>query len=234
MEIKHNVKPIGLVVGLPTRGLKVGFEWSLCMAGQNYPVNVNRFVVPCKGKPIAEARTKIAEFALQKNAKYLWYNDDDVAAPFHAVRKLMYDLEQADDDVMIAAGIYPTKEDIPAPLVFKEHGTGPFWKWKKGELFECVGIGTGCMMIKTEIFKSLEKPWFLTVDEPMNEQLQAHSQTDDLYFCDKVTAAGGKILADGGVLCIHWDYSTDPPTPYYLPPDSWPMTEDISAGRIAV
>jgi hypothetical protein len=230
----EKINPIGLVVGLPTRGNKVGFEWSLCMAGQNYPINTNRWTVPCKGKPIDEARTKIAKFALEKKAKYLFFIDDDTAPPFHACRKLMYDLEQADDDVMIAGGIYTTKEQFPAPIVFNGNGAGPFWKWKKGELFECSGIGTGCMLIKTEVFTKIEEPWFKTIDNPPDGQKVLEIATDDLYFCQKVTDAGFKILADGSVLCVHWDYSTDPPTPYYLPEDSYPMKEEIAQGRIAI
>jgi hypothetical protein len=230
----EELKKMGLVVGLPTRGLKVGFEWSLCLAGQNYPLNCNRWVTPCKGKPIAEARTKIAKFAIKEKAKYLWFLDDDVAPPFHACRKLMYDLEQADDDVMVAGGIYASKEDLPAPMVFNGNGTGPFWKWKKGELFECSGIATGCMLIKTEVFDKIPEPWFETIDRMPNGRQAMESMTDDLYFCEKVKAAGFKILADGGVLCVHWDYSTDPPTPYALPEDSYPMKDEIAQGRIAV
>lgn len=225
---------LGLVVGLPTRGKKVAFEWALCMAGQNYPLNCNRWVTPCKGKPIAEARTKIVNFARSQKAKYIWFLDDDVAPPFHACRKLMYDLEQADDDVMIAGGIYPSKEELPAPMVFRGNGVGPFWKWKKGELFECSGIGTGCMLIKTEVFDRIDEPWFETVDEMPNGKLVSNSVTDDLWFCQKVTDAGFKILADGGIICVHWNYDTDPPTPYYLSEDTWPMREEKEKGQIAV
>jgi hypothetical protein len=234
MENQKPITQIGLVVALPTRGKKIAFEWAICFGAQNYPVNLHRWIVPVKGKPIDEARTKIAEFALKEKAKYVWFLDDDVTVPFFGARRLIYDLEQADDDVMVAGGIYPTKEIPAAPLVFKQHGTGPFWKWKKGEVFECSGIGTGCMLVKTEVFTKLSPPWFKTVDiAHTNGQTSSETQTDDLYFCDRVIEAGYKILADGNVLGIHWDYQTDPPTPYALPEDSWPMKEEKEAGLMA-
>ena len=220
-----DIKPVGLTVGIPTRGKKVGFEWALSFFQQNYPLNTERNFNIVKGKPVDEARNQIVKNAMDWKAKYLFFWDDDVAIPPFAVRKLMYDLEQADDDVMVAGGIYCSKEDYPAPMVFKENGNGPYWRWKQNEVFECEGIGTGCMMIRMEVFKHLAEPWFKTVDEapePGSEVIMRRV-TDDLYFCKKVTEAGFKIVGDGSILCIHWDYSSDPPKPYVLPTDSYPL-----------
>ena len=220
------VKPVGLVVGVPTRGKKVAIEWALGFWMQNYPLNTERNINVVKNKPVDEARNQIVKNALDWKAKYIWFLDDDVVAPSFACRKLMYDLEQADDDVMVAGGIYPSKEDIPAPMVFKENGNGPFWKWKANEVFECEGLGTGCMLIKTEVFAHLTEPWFKTVDEcPDGGEVVMRRVTDDLYFCKKVVEAGFKIIADGSVICSHWDYTDDPPKQFLLPKDSYPFKE---------
>lgn len=216
---------IGLVVGLPTRGKKVGLEWSIFFAYQQFPLNCNRELIVVKGKPVDEARITIAKKAIDSKAKYLFFLDDDVAAPTHAVKHLMYILESADDDVMVAGGIYCAKENPPYPMVFRGDGFGSFWKWKRGEVFECSSIGTGCMLIKTEVFAKLEEPWFFT---DVNNRI-----SDDLWFCDKVQKAGFKILADGNVLCDHWNYDTDPPIPFRLPKDSYPMKVDESTGVVA-
>jgi hypothetical protein len=64
----------------------------------------------------------------------------------------------------------------------------------------------------------------LTIDEDEPpEGFAMMRQTDDLYFCDKVIAAGHRILADANILCVHWDCDVDPAKPYYLPLDSYPM-----------
>lgn len=232
--MEEKIKQVGLVVGIPTRGLRVAFEWAMCMTAQNYPMNVNRVISVVKGKPVDEARNKIVQFALEKKVKYLWFVDDDVAVPTFASKRLIYDLESADDDVMVAGGVYVTKQDdLPEPCVFMENGMGAHWKWKKGDVFECSGIGTGCMMIKTEVFQHLEQPWFKTVDTMhTNGKVVSETMTDDLYFCNKVKNAGYKILCDGNVLCVHWEYSFDPPKPYTLPEDSWPLKAEREHGMM--
>lgn len=232
---KVEIRPTGLVIGLPFCGRLVTPQWAISLSMQQYPINTNRFLSVVKGKPIDEARNTIAEFAVKQKAKYVWFLDDDVVAPLFAVKRLIYDLEMADDDVMVAGAIYSTKDDsMPEPCVFQGNGVGPFWKWKKGDVFECTGIGTGCMVIKTEVFEKLEQPWFRTVNVSHETgDLVSEFQSDDLYFCDKVTKAGYKILADGNVICIHWDVTRNPPKAYMLPENSYPLTQEKAEGMIA-
>ncbi len=262
-EENRNFEPTGLVIGLALRGTNVTPQWAISFAQQNYPMNCNRSIVGVWGNPVDIARNKIARYAVQNKSKYIWFLDDDVAPPFFAARRLIYALEMADDDVMIAGGVYASKTHPPEPVLFRGNGHGPFWRWKKGEIFEVTGIGTGCMMIKTELFNLLPAPetikftspngkaedipmWFRTNDIGAlegtvngmgfnsNENGSIASwQTDDLYFCNQVIEAGHKIIADGSVLCIHWDTSTNPAVPYMLPEDSYPMRDEIAKGQIA-
>lgn len=233
--------PIGLCVGLPMRKREDNAnacptqpEWALSMISQIYPMNVNVMFSALCGKETGEARNDIVRHALKMKAKYIWFVDDDTAPPKEAARHLMFVLEQADEDVMVGGGIYCAKTHPTEPVVYRGNGQGAFWKWRVGEVFECTGLGTGCMMIKTEVFKHLEEPWFKTVQEfPEEMQLsdgtpvQSIQQTDDLYFCDKVIAAGFRIVADGAIQCIHWDVKTG--TPYMLPEDSYPVRNAITA-----
>ena len=210
---------VGLCIGLPFCGRPVCPEWAVCLACQNYPLNTKRTLYCTKGKEIGEARNEMVEAALKAKAKYLWFLDDDVTPPLDAARSLIVTLENSDDSTMVAGGIYCAKVMPTEPVVCRGEGLGSFWKWKEGDIFECSSIGTGCMMIKTEVFKKLEKPWFKTVDEFCNQK------NDDVYFCAKVQQSGYKILADGRVTCIHWDWDVEKQdfVPYMLPEDSYPM-----------
>jgi GT2 family glycosyltransferase len=212
-----------LVIGIPFIGRPIAPEWAISLATQNYPLACNLTYITLKGMEVGEARNHIAEEAIAKHAKYLWFIDDDVAVPTLAIRKLIYELEQ-NPEAMVIGGIYCSKTEPPEPVVFQGKGQGAFWQWKLGDVFECDGIGTGCMLIKTELFAKLEKPWFKTIDEACTDPAQfKNQQTDDLYFCDKVIDAGYKILAHGGVQCLHWDASTG--TPYGLPIGSFPLKD---------
>ena len=130
----------------------------------------------------------------------------------------MYVLDQEEaqgTNVMVCGGIYCVKQDPPQPLVFMAPNDGPYWKWRVGDVFECWGLGTGCMMIRTDVFQHLERPWFKTSSEV------GFAETDDLYFCTKVANAGFKVKAHGGVLCKHWDVKNS--LIYTLPKNSYPM-----------
>lgn len=209
---------------LPTMGCVVGVpfsryvcpEWAMAMMGQQWPINMNVCYVPIKGKKIDEARTYMVRGAMELSAPYICMVDDDVEIPYGTWRQLIQTMKQADEKVMVVAGIYPARSDPPDPIVYQTNGHGAFWKWKRGDIFEVKScIGTGCMLIKTEVFQHISEPWFKTVDEADRQV------TDDAWFCDKVLDAGFKILADANVLCAHWDYATN--KRFELPEDSYPM-----------
>jgi len=227
----ENLKiPGGLLVGYTfTRSQKILPEWHMAMVTQNWPVGTNLTYFTTLDMETGAARQSIAEKAVELGTKYVFFVDTDTAPPVFAARKLIYELEQH-DEAMACAGIYCTKEDPPYPIVFKDLGQGVSWDWLVGDVFECAGVGTGCMMIKTEVFSKLSKPWFQTVDiEPTDTHNFSNKQTDDLYFCRKVTEAGYKILAHGGVIPIHWDAETA--RPFMLPSGCKPLREYEASQR---
>lgn len=235
-----NSQKAGLLVGLAFTGpcdtWKTGRpvvpEWALSMMVQSYPLNTSVLHMALKGQSIADARTHFAEQALELDIPYIWYVDDDVAPPYFAARQLMSTMKQSADDVMVVGGIYTCRAVPTEPIVYRGDGNGCFWRWKHGDIFECTGIGTGCMLVKTEVFRHLEKPWFKTVDEHIPEAIAdmpetMHSQqkvTDDLWFCEKVIGAGYKIMADSNVMCVHWDVAEG--KGYRLGADSYPLRKE--------
>jgi hypothetical protein len=180
------------------------------------------------------AREVMIEQAIEKEGKYVYCQDDDVTVPPNILRSLLFEFENASDDVMVVGGIYCTKTVQPMPLVYQHIGDGPFYKWKLGQVFPCDLIATGMMMIKLEVFKHLSKPWFkevYTVSEARKYGLvsesyqgQNFSINDDGFFCHKVREAGFKILAHGGMLGMHWD---EKGTAYILPDNSYPIRSEV-------
>src|SRR5271170_4827870 len=223
--------PCGLFVAIASSGRTTDVRWGLSIAGlvTNVPVGMHTTWMIELGQDRSGNREKLAEAAITSGARYLFYLDDDTICPNTTFKSLIYEMEK-DPAIMIAGGIYCTKEAIPQPLVFKTIGDGPFWTWKTGEVFDCHGLGTGAMMIKTEVFQHLPKPWFYEPHEtPVGETMKVGDQnvpvahrsgTDDLYFCQKVINAGFRIRAHGGVLPIHSDQNG---VLYTLPQDSYPM-----------
>lgn len=222
---KNMLGHVSLIIGLPFCGRPVAPAWAICLATQNFPLNTNRVIHATNGKEIGLARNEIAENAIKAGAKYLWFLDDDVSPPATAAKSLITTLENSDSKTMVAAGVYCAKSYPTEPVVFRADGKGAFWKWKVGDVFEVASIGTGCMMINLEVFKYLEKPWFKTVDEPETATTPCVQVTDDIYFCQKVRAAGFKIVCDANVLTTHWDWDSDKKEfkPYFLFEDCYPL-----------
>ena len=197
------------------------------------PMNSNTIYFETKGQAIDKARNWFAEAAIKHKAKYLFFWDEDVLIPPHALRELIYVADNW-NDVGVVGGIYCLKVERPEPLVFMNPGEGPYWDWKVGEVFGVRGgIGMGCTLIRTELFKDLEPPYFRTVDDlsPWLDNIAAGEQwTEDLYFCRKVMETKKwKIVAHGGLILPHLNVHTG--QRFELPPDSKPARQISFGGQ---
>lgn len=221
----------GLLLAVPWSGRPLPPEIVTVYAALQPPMNFNFRYLQVKGWPIDAARNFFCDKALELKCKYLFMMDEDVAVPSFAIRQLIHRLEH-DEGAAVAAGIYCQKAVPPEPMVFRENGNGPFWKWKAGELFECESIGMGCALVRVAALADVEKPWFKTVDDnsPMLDNInRLVGWTEDIWFCTRVRKAGWKILADGGILPDHLDLVTGAAT--RLPPDSYPVQHLQANGK---
>src|SRR5205807_1059104 len=136
---------MGVVVGIPC-SRPVMPEWAVALATQQWPINTNICYVPIRGKPVDEARIYIVKGTRELKAPYVIMVDDDVEVPIGAFRQLLQTIKQADEKVMVVAGIYPSRANPPEPIVYQQNGHGAFWRWKRNTIFEVNScIGTGCM-----------------------------------------------------------------------------------------
>jgi hypothetical protein len=222
---KLNTKGPGLCIGIPTLGRPVSLDWALAFKSLHPPINFNVNFAIIRNQFVAEARNAVAEYALKNECKYLFFLGDDVIVPAHTLRTLIYRLENQ-LDAGVVGGVYCSKCDPPAPLVFRGNGIGSYWDWKIGEFFECTGLGMDCTIIRTDIFNTLTKPWFKTVDtdQYLDGEHKAESWTEDLFFLKKVLdETEYKIYCDASVICEHQDIYGN--RIYRLPKDSLPMRQ---------
>lgn len=213
----------GIIIGLPTLGRPVSFDWSFAFKAMGPPINYNLIHSVVVGRPIDEARNLIAEEAIKQNSKYLFFLGDDVICPPHTLKQLIFRMEQ-DKDLGVVGGIYCSKSDPPAPLLFRGNGHGSYWDWKLGEYFTVTGIGMDATLIRVEMLKQLPKPWFKTsnTDNFLDGINSAEQWTEDLFFCKNVLEnTSYKIFADASVLCDHVDVFSG--KKYNIPADSLPL-----------
>ena len=228
IEVPHGSGP-GMLFAIPTLGRPVPLEWALNFKSLNAPINYNVEYMIVPGLEIGVARNNIAKTALERGVKYLFFLGDDVVPPPHALRQLVYRMENI-PNLGVVGGVYCAKADPAAPLVFKGNGGGSYWDWKIGEFFDVSGLGMDCTLIRMEVFRKLPEPWFKTVDEDGHIDAKPNVEvwTEDLYFLNKVAKETEyRICVDASIICDHWDVFGK--RVYRLPKDSLPMRQGTTA-----
>jgi GT2 family glycosyltransferase len=65
-------------------------------------------------------------------------------------------------------------------------------------------LGTGCMMVRREVFSKVEYPWFDTNVMFLKSQGRWTHQTEDSYFCTKAQDAGYHVHLDTSIRSPHY------------------------------
>lgn len=135
-------------------------------------------------------REIIAGRSLTDNCSHLLFVDSDMIFGGDALLRLMADGKD------IICGFY-NKRELPRVSTMKmADKDGNFIDMKTkipGKPFKVAAAGTGFMLIKTDVFRKLDQPWF-AFEGNMGE---------DVYFCRKATAAGYEIWCDPAVTVGH-------------------------------
>lgn len=222
-------KHVGVVIGVPTLGRPTCPEWGTRYAVLRPPINFNSRTCMLWGQEVADARNSIAQQAINDNARYVYFHGDDITAPGHTLQQLIYRAEH-NPDLGVVGGIYCAKSEPTFPLVFRGNGKGPYWKWRVGEFFQITGIGMDCTLVRTDLFRQLEYPWFKTVrtDGYLDGEARVEAWTEDLWFCNRVIQETDyNIYADAVVMCEHWhNIGGDVWKTFTLRSDSYPMQPD--------
>lgn len=140
---------------------------------------------------IANFRNMAAKAALEINAEYIMFIDDDAVLVNHSsIFKELLDKIDDDENKHIVMPVvyvrgYPFnpmffKFETDPEIIKEGKGIGFYKDWKEQEtddkgLLELAAIGCHTCLIKTEVFNAIEQPYFLT----------GLSHTEDVYFCMK-------------------------------------------------
>lgn len=133
-------------------------------------------------------RERLATNAVGLNADYMLWLDSDMVFPATTAVRLLAHNEP------VVAGNYIRRQKPYKGVAYKKIGD-----WEKplsfdvrDELVPVAGVGMGCLLIKTDIFKELSKPWFDFQWTPSSNDFLG----EDMYLCQKITAAGYSIKID--------------------------------------
>lgn len=169
-----------IAIGIPTnRLIKPRTAHSLLRliahSKNNYEI-----LVSTRGYNTSENRNWIATKAVNSGCSHLLFIDDDMIFPEDTLERLLA------HDKDIVGAVYNTKYEVQMPVVEYLDDQRPT------ELFKCGAIGTGCLLIKTEVFRKVPQIWFNYVWNPNGSVKMSH----DWLFCHKAREYGYDIWAD--------------------------------------
>jgi len=157
-------------------------------------------ILPLKGRrPVTVARNQLIkdflESPLFQKCEYLLMIDSDMSGPPNLLELALF------NKPIIGALTFMVKEGRIVPLALKRQGRGysNITPLAANELVEVDATGTGCLMIRRDVFALLEKPYFeyLLDDEGLVQM------GNDFYFCMKAKRAEIPIHVHTGYVTAH-------------------------------
>lgn len=149
------------------------------------------------GQSPAQNRNVMIENALKDDATHVFFIDDDVLIP----KDTLYRLLAHDKDIV--SGLYLMRNFPHAPIAMNvslSDGRCRFKFLQNNErgLVEAVNFGLGCCLIKTDVFRKVDKPW-ITIG-----QMNAVEWNDDIQFFNRCREKYGyKLWLDLDVRAGH-------------------------------
>lgn len=138
-----------------------------------------KIIISTRGYNTSENRNYIAAQAVNNGCDYLFFVDDDMILPPHTLEELLL----CDKDIVgcVYKTKYETQDDV-CEYFNDERPNG---------LFEVKAIGTGCMLIKCEVFRQLPQPWFKYEWNDNGSVKRSH----DWIFCEDARNTGIGVWA---------------------------------------
>ncbi len=184
----------------------VSYEWAVSFADlwQGRPVGTGRRKL---GPYVLDmARENGAVDAVNLGYKWVFFLDSDVIVPPDAVQRLLA------HNKPIVSGFYARRHAPVHPLLLRRDGGGQIGLvtgYTPGALAEVDLCPTGCLLISTEVFKHVPRPWFFYTDGRvidigggMPVQLP-NGMSEDYYFSTKSKTFGYQSFVDTGLKCAH-------------------------------
>jgi hypothetical protein len=168
-----------IAIGIPTNRLvnpKTAQSLLQLIANSDYEFNI---IVSSRGFNTSENRNYIAAQSVNSGCDYLFFVDDDQVFPPETLDELLL----CDKDIV--GGVYKTKYEVQADVC--EY----FDDERPQGLFKVKAIGTGCLLIKTDVFKKLPQPWFKYEWNDNGSIKRSH----DWIFCEDAINAGYDVWA---------------------------------------
>ena len=183
-------KPIKLAILVPTRDMVHShFAYSLAqLVKTTSEIGIDTYLYFDSSTILLNQREKLIDEAIKMEADYVLWLDSDMMFPSNVVLKLL-----AHNKDIVACNYM--KRSLPMKTVaYTDLNDWDSWvpMEPQEELVKVKGIGMGCILMKTEVFKKLEKPYFeFRFKEDTKDWFG-----EDFILQDKIQKVGYEIFVD--------------------------------------
>lgn len=212
----HPVKPLGLLVCMPTRGA-VSRETSECL--QHHLDDYRHKLLTIAGRPVVEARNRLAKEVceidttrLDFDPRYVLWTDDDAWWPAGHVDRAVEIMEQH-SAVSMVSGVFCVRKayESPRAITLNWNMFAPM-AYERGKLVQLRLAGGHWFVIRRDVLGQLgDEPFNLLpmskVFPKIPELAQHWNPGEDLSFASRV-AAVGKIVTERSLKVGHVDVKT--------------------------
>jgi len=210
-----------LLVGTACTGL-LRVEWVAARYGQLVPLNWSMagYMQAVSGGvldymplryQVADAQNLIVAEAIRLDMEWLALVEHDVMLPPGAFFRLNKWMKETPAPVV--SGLYFSRAYPSEPMVFRGRGAGVYTDWRLGDVVECDGVPTGCLLIHMGLLRAMwedsepytvsgirtrrvfDTPRYVWYD-PESGATNMAAGTSDLEWCQRVIA--GDYLAKSG------------------------------------
>ncbi len=183
----------------------VSYEWA-CMFADLWAARPPGTARAKLGSYVVDiARDQGALTAVNGGFKWVFFLDSDVILPPGALQRLLSHNQQ------IVSGFYSRRHNPLHPLLLRFDATGKggiVTGYQPGELVDVDLLPSGCLLVSTDVFRKVPRPWFFYTDGRIIEiggQSIAlpNGVSEDYYFGLRAKNFGFRPVVDTGLKCGH-------------------------------
>jgi len=214
---------VKLLIGIPTGGQPTRPFLDALAALELPPSITGADRLVWTGNAVAVQREMIARDAVQRGTDLLAMIDDDIVAPPDALVKLIAALEENPDAALAGALYYSRDSARPMAVARWSSGdttTAAIPAYASGNVAVVDGVGFGCVVVRVAALRALSLPYFAAhfyVDPSSRSVRQCD---EDYLLCERLRAAGRRVLLHAGVRCGHYDRGSGATAPSAWEPDA--------------
>lgn len=159
----------------------------LRLSREEYKFSFNMIIGSC----IAQNRNECVQDALNDDVDYILWVDSDMTFEPNNLKQLLA------DDKDIVTGLYFTRKQPVEPVIYSMVDDSEYYAsikdYDKNAMFKVGGCGGGFVLVKTDVYKKIEKDWYSIIG----------NIGEDLSFCRRALENGYDIWCDATVKLGH-------------------------------